>query len=46
MNIEFHTQPDDYIEIEQLMLMFHPDNSQERSAEEMTAIKASIIECQ
>ena len=44
MNIEFHTQPDDYIEIEQLMLMFHPDNSQERSAEEMTAIKASIAE--
>ena len=42
MDIAINVVPDVEIPIEELMKMFHPDNSQERDTEEMMAIRMSI----
>lgn len=40
--IVFRVQPDEWLPVAELMQRFHPANSQQRSAEEMAAIRRSI----
>lgn len=42
MDLQFKVTPDDWVDIESLLTMFHPDNSQEANAEEDAAIQDSI----
>lgn len=41
--LEFHVEPDAEMPIEQLMTMFHPNNSQARLPHELEAIKLAIL---
>ena len=42
VDIRFKVTPDEWIEVEELLTMFHPDNSQVANEEEDLAIQASI----
>lgn len=44
MDLKINVIPDAEISVEELMTMFHPDNSQDRDEEEMMAIRLSIRE--
>jgi hypothetical protein len=44
VQIDFHVEPDEWLDIEQLTQMYHPFNSQVRNDAELTAIERSIRE--
>jgi hypothetical protein len=44
VQIDFHVEPDEWLDIEQLIQMYHPFNSQMRNDAELTAIERSIQE--
>jgi hypothetical protein len=43
IELAFHVEPDEWLDIEQLMLMFHEDNPQVRTDIELSAIQHSIL---